>query len=138
MTVTPTITTIESGELEYESRLLGMEPEGCVRCREGAKMVLLITGLCPYDCFYCPISEKKKGKDVIFANELQVSGDNPNSSAAAEYDALEMHVDGLDLFSSREKERRRIAYAASTFVYVVDTKGKLCKVKIKSMNRTAA
>ncbi|WNY26737.1 radical SAM protein [Methanolapillus ohkumae] len=44
-------------------------PDGCVCCREGAKMVLFVTGLCPRDCFYCPLSDDRKNRDVTFANE---------------------------------------------------------------------
>jgi pyruvate formate-lyase activating enzyme-like uncharacterized protein len=36
-------------------------------------MVLFITGKCGTDCFYCPISPEKKGKDVMFANERRIS-----------------------------------------------------------------
>lgn len=46
--------------------------EGCKRCAKGEKLVLFTTGLCPRNCIYCPLSQEKKNKDVIFANEQQI------------------------------------------------------------------
>lgn len=41
-------------------------------------MVLFITGLCGQRCFYCPVSEDKFSKDVIFANEYEITNpENP-------------------------------------------------------------
>lgn len=47
--------------------------KGCKHCVKGEKTVIYITGICPRKCFYCPLSEQKKDKDVIFANETKVS-----------------------------------------------------------------
>ena len=44
----------------------------CRLCAKGAKMVVLITGLCPATCFYCPLSMKKGGHDVIYADEWKL------------------------------------------------------------------
>jgi hypothetical protein len=50
---------------------IGKLSKGCELCFEGKKLVLFVTGICPRNCVYCPLSEKKKDKDVIHANELK-------------------------------------------------------------------
>jgi len=47
----------------------------CRMCADGSKMVVLITGLCPADCYYCPLSLEKIGKDRIFADEWELSNE---------------------------------------------------------------
>ncbi len=61
--------------MEAGSFHAGRLPRGCVLCRQGTKMVLLVTGKCSTGCFYCPLSLEKKGKDVLFANEMRAGGD---------------------------------------------------------------
>jgi pyruvate formate-lyase activating enzyme-like uncharacterized protein len=53
----------------FYSKKLGELSKGCQMCVKGEKLVLYITGICPRQCWYCPLSEKRKDKDVIFVNE---------------------------------------------------------------------
>jgi len=54
---------------KYHSYKLGNLARGCELCVHGRKSVLFITGLCPKHCYFCPISDKKKNKDVVYINE---------------------------------------------------------------------
>jgi hypothetical protein len=62
---------------------------GCKMCAEGAKLVLLLTGLCPAKCFYCPISFRKGGKDLIFADEWELDNENDTGKLIREAEYIE-------------------------------------------------
>jgi uncharacterized protein len=47
----------------------------CTQCAEGRKMVLFVTGVCRFRCFYCPVSPVRNQKDVVYANERRVFAD---------------------------------------------------------------
>lgn len=56
----------------YYNEARGEIAAGCEQCLLGAKSVIFITGLCPLDCFYCPVNRERFGKDVIYVNDIPV------------------------------------------------------------------
>jgi len=51
-------------------------PKGCKYCLKGSKLVLFLNGICqkPDHCsWYCPISEERRGKNLTFANEIEIN-----------------------------------------------------------------
>ncbi|MEW6592298.1 MAG: radical SAM protein [Candidatus Hadarchaeota archaeon] len=78
------------------SLLLGKMPRGCQLCIRGTKLVLFVTGLCRSGCFYCPLSEKRRWKDIVYANERQVKSSREITEEATMMGALGTGITGGD------------------------------------------
>ncbi|MFW9826375.1 MAG: radical SAM protein [Candidatus Thorarchaeota archaeon] len=51
-------------------------PKGCKYCLKGSKVVIFLNGICqnPEQCsWYCPISEERRGKNLTFADEIEIN-----------------------------------------------------------------
>ena len=90
-------------------------PDGCLCCREGAKMVLFVTGLCHRNCFFCPLSEDRKNNDVTFANERFVLSDSDILDAARSMNAKGTGITGGEPLLKLESVLHYIALLKSTF-----------------------
>ncbi len=83
-------------KMEKDSAYTQELPEGCKLCRKGSKLVLLVTGKCSGSCWYCPLSEEKKGKDVLYSNEKRSFSDEDILKEAEMIDAEGAGITGGD------------------------------------------
>ncbi len=95
--------------------LVGRLPKGCRLCISGAKLVLFVTGLCKRGCFYCPLSDKRKNKDIAYANERPVKSPNDVIEEAVSMSALGTGVTGGDPSMRFERTIRYIKILKSKF-----------------------
>ncbi|MHA1105682.1 MAG: 4Fe-4S cluster-binding domain-containing protein [Promethearchaeota archaeon] len=74
-------------------------PKGCQICLKGAKTVLFLNGLCqnPDHCYwYCPLSEERKNKSLMYANEIQINSKEEILDEINNTEALGMSITGGD------------------------------------------
>ena len=67
-----------------DSKYINSLSPACKMCAKGSKMVLLLTGLCPSNCFYCPLSFEKLGKDRIYADEWELENEKDTDKLISE------------------------------------------------------
>lgn len=84
--------------------------KGCQLCVKGRKLVLFITGLCGQRCFYCPVSELKSGKDVVYANEWKVSNPDDPKELIEEAELTEAKGAGITGGDPLVKTERCVSY----------------------------
>jgi len=102
----------------YYSWKLNELPNGCKQCVKGEKLVMFVTGICPRQCSYCPLSEQKKDRDVIFANERQLDNEDSINDMITEAKACKSKGAGFtggDPLARIDRTCRYISLLKKTF-----------------------
>ncbi|MEM0128867.1 MAG: radical SAM protein [Thermoplasmata archaeon] len=87
----------------------------CTQCAEGRKMVLFVTGLCRFRCFYCPVSPQRNQKDVVYANERLVTGDEDVIAEARAIGAGGTGITGGDPLGAIDRVEHYVRLLKGTF-----------------------
>ncbi len=101
-----------------ESTYINPLSPACKMCAKGSKMVVLITGLCSNNCFYCPLSYRKRGKDLIFANEWKLKNENDTKKLIMEAEYINANgagITGGDALLVWERTKKYIAILKESF-----------------------
>lgn len=94
---------------------MGRLPKGCRLCIRGGKLVLLVTGLCSAGCYYCPLSKKRMGFDVVYADEVLVENDEDILKEARLIDAEGAGITGGDPLLVPKRTIRYLGLLKKTF-----------------------
>ena len=78
-------------------------------------MVLFVTGLCSFHCFYCPVSDEKMYKDVVFADEKRVESDEDVLEEARAIRAKGAGITGGDPLEAVERTAHYIRLLKEEF-----------------------
>lgn len=103
------------------SFLQGSLPTGCALCEAGTKMVLFVTGVCHYKCFYCPISGEKRMSRYSWANERKLDWSDEKAALDAMVEearslgAKGTGITGGDPLYDPERTLRAIRHLKATF-----------------------
>ncbi len=88
---------------------------GCEQCQEGQKLVLFVTGVCRFRCFYCPVSERRNQLDVVYANERRVFTDADVLDEARAIGAAGTGITGGDPLGVIDRTVHYVELLKSTF-----------------------
>jgi hypothetical protein len=102
-------------KMQAGSKYTSFLPQGCRSCRQGAKLVLLVTGKCDTGCFYCPLSSEKRGRSVAFADEARVHEDEDVVNEARSIGAKGTGITGGDPLKALDSVVKYIRLLKSTF-----------------------
>ncbi len=101
--------------LPMASSYRGELSAACTQCREGRKMVLFVTGICRFRCFYCPVSPTRNQKDVTYANERPVLSDEDLLAEARAIGAAGTGITGGDPLGYVDRVEHYVRLLKATF-----------------------
>ncbi len=78
-------------------------------------MVLFVTGLCSFHCFYCPVSDEKMYADVVFADEKRVERDEDVIEEARAIRAKGAGITGGDPLEAVERTAHYVRLLKTEF-----------------------
>ncbi|MBY9017022.1 MAG: radical SAM protein [Candidatus Lokiarchaeota archaeon] len=97
-------------------------PKGCQQCLKGTKAVLFLNGICqnPKHCWwYCPISEKRKGKKDTYINEIQIS-----SKEQILHELKAINAKGMSITGGDPLYEPNLNKTIETIKFIKENKGK--------------